>query len=79
MELTICEAVFIAYQKANPEQAALLAVVRAEYRKNPKIVELVNRKYDGYLAKIRERPVSLDDLESALKDFETWKPEGPAN
>lgn len=61
------------------EQGRLLQVAVEAARHSPRLVEAMKQKYDAFLASIQERPVALDVLESALKDFETWKPTGSVN
>jgi hypothetical protein len=42
-------------------------------RKNDAIQGPIRQKYDTFLAKIRERPVDVQTVEAALKEFETLK------
>jgi hypothetical protein len=61
------------------QQIRFLQVAVELARNAETIQEPIHQKYDTLLARIHERPVSLEVLELALRDFETWKPKGPVN
>jgi len=48
-------------------------------RNEESVQKRIREKYDTFLARVHEQNVSLDDLKSALRDFETWKPSGWVN
>ena len=61
------------------EQARLLQVSIQMALQTPRLVEVMEQKYDAWLARIQERPDSYETLQQALKDFENWGPQGPIN
>jgi flagellar biosynthesis chaperone FliJ len=61
------------------EQIRFLQVAVELARNTEAIQGPIHQKYDTFLARIRERPVSLDEMELALKAFEAWKLSGPVN
>ena len=63
----------------NSEAEVLLLQASVEAALHSSPVQAAGQKYDAWLARIQERPVSLDQVEAALKDFETLKPKGSVN
>jgi hypothetical protein len=57
------------------QQDRLLQVSVQVARNAPRLLEVMQQKYDTWLERI-QRPASFDALERALKELETWRTQG---